>query len=554
MEQRSVTTQTAPQNAQDTKFNFRWMRHFFTEDVTPDNLPVVEIQHRALWIGLAFILQALNEITPALYQPYIQPVGTFVPFLLILGSLIAIWMGLRPTTHKQRTTSFRRPPRTWQRLLLIAVLLTTIAGGIEFGRATIMLFLPPQFSNDGTSLDTNAAILLSQGHNPYTDSNVLGLARQYSIEPNWTTPLRRGQFAGMLQYPSISEFRSVLDTDLKTGESIEFESRVSYPALSFLTLMPFAWLKTANVLSLYLASYLVLVFIAWKAVRPEIRPWVLLLSMANVPMWASTVGGNLDIFYTLLLVVAWLTRDRRGLSALFLGLAFASKQISWYFAPFYLIMIWRQYGLKEAIQRLVISGAVCLAINLPFILWNPQAFLAGVMAPVADPMFPMGSGLINLSLINLIPFLPTTVYTALEGIAAVICIAAYWKLAPKHPEAAMLLAVLPLYFAWRSLPSYFYCVGFPIFILMAAREVPRKQTKTVPGRQNITTLPVNSRSLLPTPQLPVAVSIQAKPLPFSSLHDITRGGRWLDQIKPSLQVDEPAWASMAEEETAIQTT
>ena len=33
----------------------------------------------------------------------------------------------------------------------------------------------------------------------------------------------------------------------------------------------------------------------------------------------------------------------------------------------------------------------------------------------------------------------------------------------------MLLAVLPLFFAWRSLPSYFACAAFPMFILMASR-------------------------------------------------------------------------------------
>ena len=31
------------------------------------------------------------------------------------------------------------------------------------------------------------------------------------------------------------------------------------------------------------------------------------------------------------------------------------------------------------------------------------------------------------------------------------------------------LAVLPLFFAWRSLPSYFACAAFPMFILLASR-------------------------------------------------------------------------------------
>ena len=47
----------------------------------------------------------------------------------------------------------------------------------------------------------------------------------------------------------------------------------------------------------------------------------------------------------------------------------------------------------------------------------------------------------------------------------------------------MLLAVIPLLFAWRSLPSYFYCTIFPIFLLMAARPLPGNygaRRRTVP--------------------------------------------------------------------------
>ena len=33
----------------------------------------------------------------------------------------------------------------------------------------------------------------------------------------------------------------------------------------------------------------------------------------------------------------------------------------------------------------------------------------------------------------------------------------------------MLLAVAPLFFAWRSLPSYFACAAFPMFILLVSR-------------------------------------------------------------------------------------
>ncbi|HEU5229671.1 MAG TPA: glycosyltransferase 87 family protein [Ktedonobacteraceae bacterium] len=476
MAQRSVFTQATRPGVKHI-LTHQWMRFFFTEDTSADNSLIAELQRRAAWIGLVFILQALNEIDHDWYIPYLMPVGSLIPFALILGSFYAMWMAIRPARPQQKVRSTQRLAR-WQRIILTLTLLLTIAGGIELGRGLMMCFLPPQFSNDGTSLDTNAAILLIEGHNPYTDSNMLDLARRFPIQPNWTTPLRVGQFANRLDYPTMVEFKTVLDTDLKAGTAPEFESKVSYPALSFLTLLPFALFKNYNVLPFYMLSYALLVVVAWKVAHPALRPWVLLLTLANVPMWSSTVGGNLDIFYTLLIVLAWLLRDQRWYSAVFLGLALASKQIAWFFIPFYLIMIYRQHGLKETMYRMTIAGSIGLAINLPFILWNPQAWAAGVLAPVVDPMFPMGVGLINLSVTHLLPFFPQWVYSALEGTAMLLSLAWYWRFCQKCPEAAMLLAVIPLFFAWRSLPSYFYCSAFPIFILLIAKMRPSPQTAT----------------------------------------------------------------------------
>ena len=492
MQQRSVLTQTTPpaETENQTTIKYRWMRHFFTEDVSPDNHPIVELQRRACWISVALILQSLNEIDHNWYIPYLKPFGSLIPFALLLGSFIAIWMAFRPSTLKQRTQHVQGHPRRWQRRVLFLTIILAIIGSTQLVRATIMSFQPPQFSNDGTSLDTNAAILLQEGHNPYTDSNIIDLARRFPILPNWTTPLREGQFLNRLDYPTLTELQTTLDTDLKAGTAPEFESKVSYPPLSFLTLVPFTLFKDYNVLPLYFASYLILIAIAWKVARPELRPWVLLLALANVPMWSSTVGGNLDIFVILLIVLAWLLRNRRWYSALLLGLAVASKQTSWFLVPFYVIMVGRHYGWKEAIGRMSIAGSIALVINLPFILWNFHGWMAGILAPVADPMFPMGVGLVGLSVDHLLPYFPTWVYTTLEGSAILVMLVWYWGLCRKHPEAALLLAVVPLFLAWRSLPSYFYCAAFPIFIFLVARPTIGKATLHLVRR------PFNSGPLL----------------------------------------------------------
>ena len=470
MEQRSVLTQRTRLQAKHQDWpSYRWMRYFFTEDVSPDNRRVVELQRRATWIGLALILQSINEIDHNWYFPFIQPFGSLIPLVLILGSFYAIWMAFRPA-HTQALYTQKQPTRL-QRVLLILTLLLTIAGGIELGRGIWMCFLPPQFSNDGTSLDTNAAILLIEGRNPYTDSNMIDLARRFPIQPDWTTPLRTGQFTNRVDYPSMSDLQSVLDTDLRAKNMPEFEAEVSYPVLSFLTLVPFVWLKDYNVLPFYMLSYFLLVAVSWKLARRELRPWVLLLALANVPMWTSTIGGNLDVFSTLLVVMAWFLRNRRWSSAIFLGLALATKQTAWFFVPFYIILLFRQQGFKEVIYRMSIAGSVFLVFNLPFILWNPQAWLTGVMTPLNPLMFPMGVGIVDLSVTHLLPYLPQHAYTILEALAMFGTLVWYWRICRKHPEAAMLLAVIPLFLAWRSLPSYFYCAAFTLYILMVAKPI-----------------------------------------------------------------------------------
>ena len=94
---------------------------------------------------------------------------------------------------------------------------------------------------------------------------------------------------------------------------------------------------------------------------------------------------------------------------------------------------------------------------------------------MADPMFPEGVGLVGLSTTPLLPIFQPIVYDILEIGAMLVALVWYWRICKERPEAAIVLAVIPLFFAWRSLSSYFYCAAFPLFILMAARTLPAKR-------------------------------------------------------------------------------
>src|SRR5579875_2815941 len=145
-------------------------------------------------------------------------------------------MAFRQRTLRQQSRRLAKLPYRWQCAALILVLLTCIAGVAEVGLTIQVDFLQaPQYTNDGTSLDAYAAMVLLQGKDPYVDSNMERVVRLFSLDPSWTTPLREGQFANQETYPSPVEMRTVLDTDLKSGQAPEFEAKVSYPSLSFLT-------------------------------------------------------------------------------------------------------------------------------------------------------------------------------------------------------------------------------------------------------------------------------------------------------------------------------
>lgn len=297
---------------------------FFSRDTSPAGAQLRHIQRRACWVALALLLQCLNEIAYSLLQmfknSYYNNLGTFfravcsvVPMLLIVGSFLALWMAFRPARPQQQ--SGHAGPTLWQRMMLIVSMALACAGIVTCCISIAKCFAPLQFSNDGTVFDTNAATLLLKRENPYSHPALSSVAQHHE---DWTTPLRLGQFKGMLDYPTSAELDKVLNDDLKTGKWVEFESKVSYPAFSFLTLVPLVLVKDDNVLPVYLLSHLLLIIVAWKLARRELRPWILLLAFANVSLWTATAGETLDMLYTLFVALTWLYSGRRWWSVLFL--------------------------------------------------------------------------------------------------------------------------------------------------------------------------------------------------------------------------------------------
>src|SRR5438094_4136938 len=328
------------------------------------------------------------------------------------------------------------------------------------------------YHNDAIALNECAARLVLSGRDPYTDLDLFACYNRLAIGPDRTTPLRRGLFANDVVYPTDQEMDDAWDLRSNgVGTNVEFVWRPSYPSLSFLFLLPVVALGI-DTNYLYVACLLAaMALVIWRA-PSGLRPFFLTALLGAASLTAFTVGVSSDLLYALPLVVAWIWRDRRWAAVPF-GIALATKQIAWFFAPFWIIAVGTERGWRAAARDAAIAAGVFALTNLPFMVHDPQAWLAGILTPLVEPMFARGAGLIFLSTNGGLPLLPAVAYSVAEAVAGTICLVVAWRTRRTSPELGAVLAIVPLFFAWRSLFSYFFLL--PLFALAAVARMPLGQ-------------------------------------------------------------------------------
>ena len=325
------------------------------------------------------------------------------------------------------------------------------------------------YHNDAIALNECAARLFLEGRDPYADLDVFTCYARLGIGADRTTPLRQGLFARDGFYPSDDELDTVwaIQSHDSAGQ-VEFESKPSYPALSFVLIAP--WVAAGwDTNALYVLCLLAAMLLVLLRAPVGLRAFVLTGLLGSASLAAFTVSGSADLLYALPVVGAWLWREK-GWSGLLFGIGCATKQIAWFFAPFYLLAVLSGHGWRVALRRALEAATVFAIANVPFILADPHAWVAGVTAPIADPMFPRGAGIIFLALNDLLPLWPSLAYTAMEIAAFTICAAVAWRTRRTSPELGAVLATLPLFFAYRSLFSYFFLL--PLFAFAGLARMP----------------------------------------------------------------------------------
>jgi uncharacterized membrane protein len=128
---------------------------------------------------------------------------------------------------------------------------------------------------------------------------------------------------------------------------------------------------------------------------------------------------------------------------------------------------------------LSIVAGVFVVTNLAFAINDPKIWIISLMSPMTDKMFPLGSGLITLVTSGLINIQSQLPFTILEGIAFVVAVIWYFKYCRSYPQMGIVLAIIPLFFAWRSLFSYFFYVDLiALAYIMVNDHIKQRPTAT----------------------------------------------------------------------------
>jgi hypothetical protein len=98
---------------------------------------------------------------------------------------------------------------------------------------------------------------------------------------------------------------------------------------------------------------------------------------------------------------------------------------------------------------------------------------------MTDLMFPNGMGLITLVSSGLVKVRSSLPFTFLEVVAFIAAIVWYFKYCRRYPQTGLILAILPLFFAWRSIFPYFFYVDIIALAYIMVNEGNLLQ-KTIP--------------------------------------------------------------------------
>ena len=400
-----------------------------------------------------------------------------------------------------------------------------------FGGVMVSLLFPEAivihtrafYQTDSAAFDQVSARLLLQGHNPYT-APLSSAARLLAVPARLWTYTTDGGHVAHASYPAGSFLFEVPAVALGFGHMV-----VDWTDL-------FAWMVCGALFFVLLPASL-----RWLAG---------LLAMTPIFLGMFSSGGTDAMFLPFLVLAVW-RWDRYGqpdsgvagwIGPVALGFACAIKQTPWFCVPILATGIFLEArgsgrpAMRPTGRYLGTVGGVFFIVNLPFIVWQPAAWLHGTLLPFFGGLVAGGQGLVTLATHGLSGGLSLTMLSVAALLAYITVMAAWVVWYPALKRVWLLLMPVVFFFAPRSLSSYLVDL-FPVAVVavLSVHGAPAitemKRALSPPGKR--------ARLLL----LPVIGVVVTSALAFSA-HPLSikvdgvqtaQGGRRLEALTVTVQ-------------------
>lgn len=232
------------------------------------------------------------------------------------------------------------------------------------------------------------------------------------------------------------------------------ECSYDYPALSFLSLLPIAFLSYQNFV--YVITFLsaaLAVFVSFLLYKKSgsvyaIIPIVIwfIAFIYHMPAYGPYVA------ICLFLLLGYIYRKRLLLASLFLGVAASIHPLSWLALPFFMILILKEQGKIKCLESLGIIAAIFLITNAYFIAVNPHILTSNI--------FGLFLTRLHFSFASIMPALLTVYPVAYWYSALIIALVMALALLLFYLYTSTLrvfIAAVPMFLfflSWRNVPEY----------------------------------------------------------------------------------------------------
>jgi len=327
--------------------------------------------------------------------------------------------------------------------------------------------------NDSTALTAQAVDNLLEGKNPYENSNVVTALAKYDPSSDRLTPLRTGVFANISPYPTQQQIKDAWQVAIRNPSrpAPEFAGNYSYPAGDFLLPAPFFMIGITDLRLIYLIFTLLAMGYVIYLLPSNKRYLFLGAAIISLELWTSIANGDTGALVFPFLLLAWvLIRKNIWFSAVCMGIAAATKQTAWFFIPFYSIAVFKTIGLKRVGYIMAIMVSIFLAANLPFAIRDFGPWITSIVTPMSNNMFPVGVGLVSLVTNGIIKVNSPFIFNIVEFMLLGCGIIWYFFYFKRYPCLGPVLAIFPIFFAWRSLFGYFFYTGLIVLAMVLCQD------------------------------------------------------------------------------------